>query len=90
MSIIGDDLIQAAELASELWDAKIKAEYLVTKRLSKHFDRAKESKIPWMLLVGEREFKEGTVRLKDFESKDEDVVIPRTSVVEELKKRLNP
>ncbi|PON95174.1 Aromatic amino acid lyase [Trema orientale] len=90
VSILGDDLIQAAELASELWDAKIKAEYLVTKRWSKHFDRAKESKIPWILIVGERELMEGTVRLKDFESNVEDVVIPRTRVVEELKTRLNP
>ncbi|XP_062073165.1 histidine--tRNA ligase, cytoplasmic isoform X1 [Humulus lupulus] len=90
VSILGDDLIQAAELASELWDAKIKAEYLVTKRMNKHFDRAKESKIPWMLIVGEREVKEGTVRLKDFESNAEDVVVQRSSVVDELRRRLSP
>ena len=39
MSILGDDLFQAVELASELWHAKIKAEYLVTQS-------AKESKDP--------------------------------------------
>ena len=89
VSIYGDDLIQAAELATELWDAKVKAEYLVSKRLNKHFERAKESKIPWMIIAGEREFKEGTVRLKEFDSNNEDVVIPRTRLVEELKARLN-
>ena len=61
----------------------------MTKRLTKHFDRAKESKIPWMLIVGERELMEGTVRLKHFESNEEDVDIPRTTVVDELKIRLN-
>lgn len=90
MSILGDDLIQAAEIVSELWGAKVKAEFLVNKRLNKHFDRAKESKIPWMVIVGERELKEGTVRLKDFESSNEDVVVPRTRLVEELKSRLCP
>uniref|UniRef100_A0A803QMU1 histidine--tRNA ligase n=1 Tax=Cannabis sativa TaxID=3483 RepID=A0A803QMU1_CANSA len=89
VSILGDDLIQAAELASELWDAKIKAEYLVAKRPDKHFRHAEESKIPWMLMVGERQVKEGTVRLKDVESKAEDV-IQRGSVVEELRRRLSP
>ncbi|KAM6550181.1 hypothetical protein CsatB_021857 [Cannabis sativa] len=89
VSILGEDLIQAAELASELWDAKIKAEYLVAKRPDKHFRHAEESKIPWMLMVGERQVKEGTVRLKDVESKAEDV-IQRGSVVEELRRRLSP
>ncbi|KAM6560895.1 hypothetical protein CsatA_030134 [Cannabis sativa] len=89
VSILGDDLIQAAELASKLWDTKIKAEYLVAKRLDKHFRHAEESKIPWMLMVGERQVKEGTVRLKDVESKAEDV-IQRESVVEELRRRLSP
>ncbi|KAL5571772.1 hypothetical protein UlMin_021369 [Ulmus minor] len=88
VSILGDDLDQAAELAGELWDADVKTEFLVNKRLNKHFDRAKESKIPWMVIVGEREIKEGTVRLKDFESSKEDVVVPRSGFVEEVKKRL--
>ncbi|PQQ09550.1 histidine--tRNA ligase cytoplasmic [Prunus yedoensis var. nudiflora] len=88
VSVLGDDLTQAAELASELWAAKVKAEYLVNKRVSKHFDRAKESRIPWMIIVGERELNEGVVRLKDIEAAEESI-IPRSRIVEELQKRLS-
>ncbi|XP_047330175.1 histidine--tRNA ligase, cytoplasmic-like [Impatiens glandulifera] len=88
VSIIGDDLSLAAEITSELWGARIKAEYLVNKRVTKHFDKAKDSKIPWMVIVGEREITEGVVKLKDIEAAKEDV-IPRSKLVEELSKRLN-
>lgn len=88
VSILGDDLTLAAELATELWSAKVKAEYLVNKRVMKHIDRARESRIPWMIIVGERELNEGTVKLKDVEAAKEEA-IPRSKVVEELKRRLN-
>jgi len=88
VSILGDDLTQAAELVSELWDAELRAEYLVNKRVMKHIDRAKDSRIPWMVIVGEQEMKEGIVKLKDIEAAKEEK-IPRSRVVEELKRRLN-
>ena len=88
VSILGDDLTQAAELVSELWDAELRAEYLVNKRVMKHIDRAKDSRIPWMVIVGEREMNEGIVVLKDVEAAKEDK-IPRSRLVEELKSRLN-
>ncbi|XP_057972949.1 histidine--tRNA ligase, cytoplasmic [Malania oleifera] len=87
VAILGDDLSQAAELVSELWNAKLKAEYMVNKRVMKHIDRAKESRIPWMIIVGEREINEGIVKLKDIEANKEEVV-PRSKVVEELQRRL--
>ncbi|KAL4625464.1 hypothetical protein ACB092_05G028100 [Castanea dentata] len=89
VSILGDDLTQAAELVSELWNAKVKAEYFVNKRVMKHIDRARESRIPWMVIVGEREMNEGIVILKDIEAAKEDK-IPRSSLVKELQRRLNP
>lgn len=89
VSILGNDLTLAAELAGELWDAGVKAEFLVNKRRPKHFDYAKESRIPWMVLVGEQEIKEGVVKLKDLEASN-DVNIPRGKFVEELRRRLNP
>lgn len=88
MSILGDDIGLAAELSSELWKGKVQAEYLVNKRVTKHFDRAKDSKIPWMIIVGEKEQNEGVVRLKNIAA-GEEVVIQRSDIVEELKKRLN-
>lgn len=88
MSLIGDDLPQAAEIVSELWDAKLNAEYIVNKRPAKHYSYAEKSKIPWMVIVGERELNGGVARLKDMEGNKEEVV-PRSRVVEELKRRLN-
>lgn len=88
MSILGDDIGLAAELSGELWKGKVQAEFLVNKRVTKHFDRAKDSKIPWMIIVGEKEQNEGVVRLKNIAA-GEEVVIRRSDIVEELKKRLN-
>lgn len=89
VSIFGNDLSQAAELVSELWNAKLKAEYMVNKRPTKHFDRAEESRIPWMILVGEREQNEGIVRLRDTTTREE-ILVPRSRIVEELQRRLTP
>ncbi|OIV93457.1 hypothetical protein TanjilG_10089 [Lupinus angustifolius] len=86
VSILGNDLTLAAELVGELWDAGVKAEFLVNKRRQKHFDYAKEARIPWMVLVGEQEIKEGLVQLKELEANN-DIKIPRAQFVEELKKR---
>ncbi|XP_027125851.1 histidine--tRNA ligase, cytoplasmic [Coffea arabica] len=88
VSILGDDLSLGAELASELWDAKVKAEYMLDKRLMKHIGRARDSRIPWMLIVGENELSQGVVKLKDVvATKDYD--IPRSRLVEEVCMRLN-
>jgi histidyl-tRNA synthetase len=91
VSILGNDVTLAGELAGELWDAGVKAEFLVNKRRPKHFDYAKESRIPWMILVGEQEIKEGTLQLKHFDAGSVvNINIPRENFVEELRKRLNP
>ncbi|KAJ9145852.1 hypothetical protein P3X46_028184 [Hevea brasiliensis] len=90
LSILGDKskLSLAAELVSELWSAKLKAEYVVSTRFSKHIDRAKESRIPWMILVGDKELEKGIVKMKNLETAVEEDV-PRSTFVEELKRRLN-
>lgn len=84
---LGDDLPLAAELVKEFWDAGVKAEFLVNKRVMKHIDYVKEYQIPWMVLVGERELREGVVKLKDFENAKEEV-IPRDAIVQEVLNRL--
>ncbi|XP_073132671.1 histidine--tRNA ligase, cytoplasmic [Henckelia pumila] len=88
VSILGDDLSLGAELVSELWGAKLKAEVMINKRVMKHIDRALESRIPFMVIVGERELSEGIVKLKDIAAATEHEV-PRSRLVEELQKRLN-
>ncbi|KAL1539316.1 histidine--tRNA ligase [Salvia divinorum] len=88
VSILGDDISLGAELASELWDAKLKAEVMVNKRVIKHIDRARGSKIPYMVIVGDQELIKGVVKLKDVAAATEDEV-PRTGIVTELQRRLN-
>ncbi|CAF1703205.1 unnamed protein product [Brassica napus] len=91
VSVMEDNKLgEAAELASMLWEADINAEYLVTKRQTKHFDRAKSSGIPWMVVVGKNELSGGVVTLKKVVegSKEEVKDVPRDSFVAELLKRL--
>ncbi|TMW92417.1 hypothetical protein EJD97_013080 [Solanum chilense] len=87
VSILGDDSALAAELAGELWNAKVKAEFMIHKKVMKHIDRARDSRIPWMVLVGERELSEGVVKLKDVVAAI-DYEIPRGKLVDDLCKRL--
>lgn len=87
VSILGDDLTLAAEIASELWGAGIKAEFMVNKRVMKHIDRAKASRIPWVVIVGDHERNEGVVNLKDVEAAI-DERLPRHRLVDELLSRI--
>ncbi|KAL8532721.1 hypothetical protein ACS0TY_009074 [Phlomoides rotata] len=88
VSILGDDLSLGAELVSELWDAKLKAEVMINKRVIKHIDRARGEKIPYMVIVGEQEVSKGIVKLKDVTAATEEEV-PRSGLVAELQRRLN-
>ena len=89
VAVLGDKLSVAAELVSELWDVDIKAEYKVHKKVMKHIEYAINSKIPCMIIIGERELNKGSVKLKNIETTNEEV-IPRSKLVEELQQRLNP
>ncbi|KAF5728060.1 histidine--tRNA ligase [Tripterygium wilfordii] len=90
VSVLGgeDYCIFARELVNEIWNAKLKAEYIVNKRIMNHIKRAVDSGIPYMVLVGEQELKDGVVKLKNIKTSDESTV-PRNRMVEELKTRLN-
>lgn len=87
VSILGDDSALAAELVGELWNAKVKAEFMIHKKVMKHIDRARDSRIPWMVLVGERELSEGVVKLKDVVAAI-DYEVPRGKLVDDLCRRL--
>ncbi|KAK3428480.1 histidine--tRNA ligase, cytoplasmic [Eucalyptus grandis] len=90
---LGDDLPLTAKLVKEFWVAGLKAEFLIDKRVRKHIDYAKEYRIPWLVLVGERELSEerepseAVVKLKDFENAKEEVV-RRSAIVQLLLNRL--
>lgn len=87
VSILGDDSALAAELVGELWNAKVKAEFMIHKKVMKHIDRARDSRIPWMVLVGERELSEGVVKLKDVAAAI-DYEVPRGKLVDDICRRL--
>ncbi|GAB2224273.1 hypothetical protein Droror1_Dr00005025 [Drosera rotundifolia] len=87
VGILGDNLSLAAELVSELWDAQIKAEYMLHTNVRKHLIRANKSGIPLVVIVGEKEIKEGIVELTELGPKPEDAVratVPRSRFVEEI------
>ncbi|XP_021775286.1 histidine--tRNA ligase, cytoplasmic-like [Chenopodium quinoa] len=84
---VEDDLILAVELVNELWLAKIKAEYVTVKKVFKIFERAESSGIPFAVMVGVRDLKEGIVKLRDVKAKTEEE-IPGDKMVEVLLKRL--
>ncbi|KAL5993082.1 hypothetical protein ACLOJK_014002 [Asimina triloba] len=86
--LVGKDLSIAAELVSELWNAKLKAEFSVTKRVMKQIDRAKQSGIPWMVIVGDSELEKGVVNIKEVAINNE-VTVPREKLVEELQRRID-
>ncbi|OWM65473.1 hypothetical protein CDL15_Pgr009063 [Punica granatum] len=87
VGFLGEDLHLGTELVNEFWEANVKAELMLSKRVMKHIDHAKDSRIPYLVLVGEMELNKGVVKLKDIEAAKEEV-IPRTQMVEEVKKRL--
>ena len=88
VSMLGDDYPLAIKLVCRCWDAKLNAEYLVNKRLSKHFDCAKESGIPWIVIVGEQEITKGVVKLKNKDAQVEKEV-PTSDFVDELVRLIN-
>ncbi|GAV78911.1 HGTP_anticodon domain-containing protein/tRNA-synt_His domain-containing protein [Cephalotus follicularis] len=87
VAIIGDNLSQAAELVSELWNAKLKAEFGVNKKVMKHISRAVDSRIPFVVIVGEHELNEGNVTLKYIETQVEEKV-HRNEIIDKLLKEI--
>ncbi|KAG0496210.1 hypothetical protein HPP92_000901 [Vanilla planifolia] len=88
VAILSKDLLLAAELVSQLWNANIKAEFALNKRVRNHIDRAIESGITWVVFVGESEINSGIVKLKNIKSHQEEE-IPRERFVEQVQKRLS-
>lgn len=52
MGVTGDDLSLAVEYVNELWSAKIKAEFMLVKKVFKIFERAESSGIPFAVMIG--------------------------------------
>ncbi|CAE6445024.1 unnamed protein product [Rhizoctonia solani] len=93
---VGEGLIEERmKLAKELWDAGIKAEYMykVTPRLDAQFKVMDKELIPYAVMLGPDEIKEGKVKLKiQYSAGGEDagsqVTISREELIPWLKQRL--
>ena len=77
----------AAEVVNELWSAKIKAEYVMAKKAMKIFERAEATGIPFAVMVGGDERREGIVKVRDMKTRTEEKV-PRDRMIEEVLQRL--
>lgn len=86
--LLGKDLALAAELVSELWNAKLRAEFAVTKKVVKQIERANQTGIPLMVIVGDSELEQGVANIKELAANTQ-VTVPREKVVEELQRRLS-
>jgi histidyl-tRNA synthetase len=79
----------------QLWEAGIKAEYTwkAKPKWQKEFDFAKKEPIPWVVIIGDEEEKQGMVKVREMTlPKDhpeyDGVLIEKAKLVEELKARL--
>ncbi|CAE6445748.1 unnamed protein product [Rhizoctonia solani] len=93
---VGEGLIEERmRLAKELWDVGIKAEYMykITPRLDAQFKVMDKELIPYSVILGPDEIKEGMVKVKIQYSAGGDgagsqVMIPREALIPWLKQRL--
>ncbi|KAF9515855.1 hypothetical protein BS47DRAFT_1381276 [Hydnum rufescens UP504] len=92
---VGDGLlIERMQIAKELWDAGIKAEfaYKVKPKLPKQWETVDKEQIPFAVIIGPDELAEGNVRVKEQKGKEltsgDGEKIPRGELVAWLKERI--
>ncbi|KAG8726699.1 Cytoplasmic and mitochondrial histidine tRNA synthetase [Ceratobasidium sp. 423] len=93
---VGEGLIEERmKLAKELWDVGIKAEYMykITPRLDAQFKIMDKELIPYAVMVGPDEVKDGKVKVKiQYSAGGEDagsqITISRGELIPWLKQRL--
>ncbi|KAG8682122.1 Cytoplasmic and mitochondrial histidine tRNA synthetase [Ceratobasidium sp. 394] len=93
---VGEGLVEERmRLAKELWDAGIKAEYMhkLKPKLQRQFEVLEKEQIPYALMIGPDEVKEGTVKVKTQlsaggEAAGTEEKMPRAEVINWLKQRL--
>ncbi|XP_038056514.1 histidine--tRNA ligase-like isoform X2 [Patiria miniata] len=83
-----DMLEERLKLCTELWDAGIKAEMIYKKnpKMLNQFQLAETTGIPLIAVIGEAELKNGTVTLRNMETRAEEQ-IPRADLISVIKER---
>uniref|UniRef100_S4PW68 histidine--tRNA ligase n=2 Tax=Pararge aegeria TaxID=116150 RepID=S4PW68_9NEOP len=77
------------KICAELWGAGIKTEqsYKKNPKMLNQLQHCEENGIPLAVILGESELKRGLVKIRNISTRSEDE-IPRASLVEELKSRI--
>lgn len=78
------------KLCAELWDAGVKAEqpYKKNPKMLNQLQYCEENHVPFAIIIGESELKQGIVKLRTIETREE-VEIPRDKLISEVKSRLD-
>ncbi len=84
-------LEERLKLCKELWDAGIKAEvaYKKNPKMLNQYQMAETSGIPIIAAIGDAELKNGTVTIRDTETRKEEQV-PRADVISVIKDKCKP
>ncbi|KAI9215777.1 anticodon-binding protein, partial [Blastocladiella britannica] len=93
---VGDGLLlERMQCAKELWRAGVAAEYLFKRKpkLQAQFNQCDKDQIPFAVILGPEELKQGQVKIKDMRAKSEGedaagVMVSRESMIDEIQKRL--
>jgi threonyl-tRNA synthetase len=91
LATVSEDFVAAAQkFASELQDAGVRVELDVSdEKVGKKIRNASLLKVPWTIVIGAKEAEGGDFHVRVF-GQDEEVVMPRTELVERLKKESPP
>ena len=89
----GDDLlIERMEICTQLWNAGIKAEFVMKRaaKLSAQFDYGGKMQIPYAVILGKSELQNNQVKIKELNAlaNDKGTLINRDEMVAELKRLL--
>jgi histidyl-tRNA synthetase len=84
-------LEERMRITNDLWNNSINAEqsYKKNPRLLQQLQYCEEQQIPYAVIIGESELKQGIVKVRNVQTREESD-IPRENLISELKKRLSP
>jgi len=90
VSSIGKGMVEERlKVLKDLWNAGIRAEhsYKSNPKLLAQIQYCEERSIPFIIIIGENELKEGIVKIREVKTRDEALVV-RSSLIDTLKSKL--
>lgn len=87
-SIGENNIVYIMSLVSEMWDNDIKVEFSYKKKSKflNQIEYCEKNKIPYAIIIGEDEIRDGNVKLKNVEKRDDKgIIISRDKIIDEIK-----